>query len=531
MTEILWIDNDCNGEYKDFVDVIEDHGYKATAVETVPEGIELLKKDMNRFSAIITDARGKMVQSGSETLSSLKEFEQELMRLWNKRYIPYYIYTGKQAVYESETFREEHKEFFRKGLEDEKLFVKIEKDLGQLPEIQIEYMYKDVIDAARKVIGKKKTAKLIKLLKGIHFLDSRPEEPPKNALRSIMCACLKTFIKYGLVPEECLRSGSNLPIYDDVREYLSGQRAVHTFGGTTIGGVMDAEGPVFGEVMAQHLEDIMNYVNAGSHEEGDDDEDDDENDETLVQVDVEVNERYESYDADIKDNLLFYSYLLQICDLIRYSADYITYHNNVDVNRGRVVRLYDIFKDYAGNAEAIVELDDNGVPHCGPCEIGPVGSNQSLPNSGDWIQLFRKNNAFDSIVINKNGSEHPFYIKNCRIFPKREIVNRFGQNTLWVYRNDDSSAVPHLHYEGSEITYAEQEVLLDNGETSIERRRISEEFEVEIAIRDSSICSSPTGHNWESIPIAKADFDQWICRSYKLVKDAWNRNNKSNTIR
>ena len=273
MTEILWIDNDCNDEYKDFVDVIEAHGYKATAVETVPEGLELLKKDMNRFSAIITDARGKTEKTGPEDLGSLKGLERELMRLWNKRYIPYYIYTGKKAVYESETFKEEHKEFFRKGLEDDKLFARIETDLGQLPEIQIEYMYQDVIDAARKVIGKKKTVQLIKLLKGIHFMDCRPEEPPKNLLRAIMCACLKTFIKYGLVPEECLRKTSNLPIYDDVREYLSGQRAIHTCGEITIGGVMDAEGPVFGEVMAQHLEDIMNYVNAGSHEEGDDDED------------------------------------------------------------------------------------------------------------------------------------------------------------------------------------------------------------------------------------------------------------------
>ena len=137
MTEILWIDNDCNDEYKDFVGVIEAHGYKATAVETVPEGLELLKNDMNRFSAIITDARGKTEKTGPEDLGSLKVLERELMRLWNKRYIPYYIYTGKKAVYESETFKEEHKEFFRKGLEDDKLFARIETDLGQLPEIQI----------------------------------------------------------------------------------------------------------------------------------------------------------------------------------------------------------------------------------------------------------------------------------------------------------------------------------------------------------------------------------------------------------
>ena len=109
MTEILWIDNDCNDEYKDFVDVIEAHGYKATAVETVPEGLELLKKDMNRFSAIITDARGKTEKTGPEDLGSLKVLERELMRLWNKRYIPYYIYTGKKAVYESETFKENTK--------------------------------------------------------------------------------------------------------------------------------------------------------------------------------------------------------------------------------------------------------------------------------------------------------------------------------------------------------------------------------------------------------------------------------------
>ena len=192
----------------------------------------------------------------------------------------------------------------KKEIKTHKLFARIETDLGQLPEIQIEYMYQDVIDAARKVIGKKKTVQLIKLLKGIHFMDCRPEEPPKNMLRAIMCACLKTFIKYGLVPEECLRKTSNLPIYDDVREYLSGQRAIHTCGEIKIGGVMDAEGPVFGDVMAQHLEDIMNYVNAGSHEEGDDDEDEDTVDETLVQIDVEVNERYESYDAEIKDILI-----------------------------------------------------------------------------------------------------------------------------------------------------------------------------------------------------------------------------------
>lgn len=413
MTEILWIDNDCNDEYKDFVDVIEAHGYKATAVETVPEGLELLKKDMNRFSAIITDARGKMVQSGAEDLGSLKVFERELMRLWNKRYIPYYIYTGKKAVYDSETFKEEHKEFFKKGLEDDKLFARIETDLGQLPEIQIEYMYQDVIDAARKVVGKKKTAQLIKLLKGIHFMDCRPEEPPKNMLRAIMCACLKTFIKYGLVPEECLRKTSNLPIYDDVREYLSGQRAVHTCGDITIGGVMDAEGPVFGEVMAQHLEDIMNYVNAGSHEEGDDDEEEGTVDETLVQIDVEVNERYENYDAEIKDNLLFYSYLLQICDLIRYSADYIAKHSNVDVNKGRTVRLYEHFLDEDRGA-GVVRIDEDGIAHCGPCELASL-RNVYLTN-GDMIQIYKKDKRFaDSVVYNEaNAEKYPFYLKNYK---------------------------------------------------------------------------------------------------------------------
>ena len=413
MTEILWIDNDCNDEYKDFVDVIEAHGYKATAVETVPEGLELLKKDMNRFSAIITDARGKTEKTGPEDLGSLKVLERELMRLWNKRYIPYYIYTGKKAVYESETFKEEHKEFFRKGLEDDKLFARIETDLGQLPEIQIEYMYQDVIDAARKVIGKKKTVQLIKLLKGIHFMDCRPEEPPKNLLRAIMCACLKTFIKYGLVPEECLRKTSNLPIYDDVREYLSGQRAIHTCGEITIGGVMDAEGPVFGEVMAQHLEDIMNYVNAGSHEEGDDDEDEDTVDETLVQIDVEVNERYESYDAEIKDNLLFYSYLLQICDLIRYSADYISKHNNIEVNKGRTVRLYEYFLDEDRGA-GVVRIDEDGIAHCGPCELASL-RNVYLTD-GDMVQIYKKDKRFaDSIVYNEaNAEKYPFYLKNYK---------------------------------------------------------------------------------------------------------------------
>lgn len=413
MTEILWIDNDCNGEYSDFVDVIESHGYKATAVETVPEGLDLLKKDMNRFSAIITDARGKMVQSGAEDLSSLKEFEKELMRLWNKRYIPYYIYTGKKAVYESETFMEEHKEFYKKGLEDDKLFAKIEKDLGKLPEIQIEYMYNDVIDASRKVIGKKKTANLITLLKGIHFMDCRPEKTPKNELRAIMCACLKTFIKYGIVPEECLRSGSNLPIYDDVREFLSGQRAVHTCGGSTIAGVMDAEGPVFGEVMAQHLEDIMNYVNAGSHEEGDDDEDEDEIDETLVKIDVEVNERYESYDAEIKDNLLFYSYLLQICDMIRYSADYISKHNNVEVNQGRTARLYEYFLD-ADRGAGLVQIDEDGIAHCGPCELAPMRNLDLI--AGDMVQIFKKDKRFpECLVYNEaNADKYPFYLRSYK---------------------------------------------------------------------------------------------------------------------
>ena len=413
MTEILWIDNDCNDEYKDFVDVIEAHGYKATAVETVPEGLELLKKDMNRFSAIITDARGKTEKTGPEDLGSLKVLERELMRLWNKRYIPYYIYTGKKAVYESETFKEEHKEFFRKGLEDDKLFARIETDLGQLPEIQIEYMYQDVIDAARKVIGKKKTVQLIKLLKGVHFLDCRLEEPPKNMLRAIMCACLKTFIKYGLVPEECLRKTSNLPIYDDVREYLSGQRAVHTCGESTIGGVMDAEGPVFGEVMAQHLEDIMNYVNAGSHEEGDDDEEEGTIDETLVQIDVEVNERYENYDAEIKDNLLFYSYLFQICDLIRYSSDYIAKHNNVEVNKGRTVRLYEFFLEEDRGA-GVVRIDEDGIAHCGPCELASL-RNVYLTD-GDMIQIYKKDKRFaDPIVYNEaNAEKYPFYLKNYK---------------------------------------------------------------------------------------------------------------------
>lgn len=416
MTEILWVDNDCLSVYKDFQEVIKSHGYKVEAKEYVPEAIELLNKDVNRFAAVIVDARGKMTSDDPEDLGSLKYFETEIIKVWSKKYIPYYIYTGQPNVYESETFKEEHKVFYKKGLDDDKLFAKMESDLQKLPELQIEYMYSSVLDAARKIkLNKKKVAKLINLLKGLHFLEGRPTEPNKNALRAILCSILKIYYKYGLVPDECLRSGSNLLIYDDVREYLSGQRAVHTFGGSTTGGVMDASGPVFGEVMAQHLEDIMNYVNAGSHEEGDDDdEDDDEVDETLIKLDADVNERYESYDAALDNNMLFYSYLLQICDLIRYTANYLKANSNPEVNLERRVRLYEVFIDNPSGATAKVEVDDDGIPHCGPCELAPDKKNPVA--AGDVIQIFKKNKSYaDGFCHNRNHSDtYPFYLKSYK---------------------------------------------------------------------------------------------------------------------
>lgn len=101
-----------------------------------------------------------------------------------------------------------------------------------------------------------------------------------------------------------------------------------------------------------------------------------------------------------------------------------------------------------------------------------------------------------------------------------------GTKEVWVYGNDKSSMTPHFHY-------------FD--------KKSKNQFEVEIMIDDLSICHSalrggiPQNRllTWEGISDAKKALDEWLGSpnanmpsetNYKMLKVAWNQNNRDNQV-
>lgn len=155
---------------------------------------------------------------------------------------------------------------------------------------------------------------LLKMLSALYF----PEENQNftyegNPLRKVLEYLFRTAYKYGLLPDEYVNTQGHLMLLDCSR--FMGGKEMKCYEGNTLKYKMrySEEGEtIFNEEVAKCVQHILNFASADSHTS--------ENESYLIEED--------------KHNL-FFSYVLQLCHVIKWFGKYVETNPDREENRGK----------------------------------------------------------------------------------------------------------------------------------------------------------------------------------------------------
>ena len=373
--KVLWVDD------KPFPEMerrSEKYGISLERVENSEIGIRRLNEDLFNWDFVLLDGRGTKI-GNVENLAGAGDMLRELERLKTQRDIPHCIFSAytedadvailKQVYGDIRSFRKMEVKDPLHPYED--LFKYIKEESSKLESRQVQNLYSDVFDAALKLdLPEEHIQSLTSYLKALTFEKCRSLCPGGNELRQIIECICKKLMNFNLIPQECLkgdRTGkrtSEVNITDAVG-YLSGCKSAFIFGKRTPFGILDSEGPIICQFMADNLQRALNYTQKDSH----DNTPIDKQDENEI---IDINKSITEYYNTVANPLFMFSSVLIVCDFIKAIATYLGTHADKNVN---IKRAYNLQKDLSITfskdkdieyGEGILEKDSNGVFHIGP---------------------------------------------------------------------------------------------------------------------------------------------------------------------
>ena len=101
---VIWIDDECKSRMGDlFIQRCEKYGVHIEPFEYGIDGLDAFEEDLNRWHAIIFDAK-MLYRPGTPDTAHLYEARDRLNSLNLKKYIPSYILTAQPGLMSSEDF-------------------------------------------------------------------------------------------------------------------------------------------------------------------------------------------------------------------------------------------------------------------------------------------------------------------------------------------------------------------------------------------------------------------------------------------
>ena len=367
----LWVDDRPDDN---LIDNCWDEGIRIEKAFNSNEGMAYLHSNWKDIDFIILDARGTRegdVTDGDtggvyDMLSAIQQYRRE------KR-IPYCIYTAYIDDQKVKELKNQYPELKLIKKNDPKtnnpifdpyreLIDYIISESSKSEERQIKNMYADVLDAADSLCfseGYKNT--LMLFLKSLSFDSHRDKCPGPEDMRDIIEYVCKRYYEAGLIPRECFKTAGNKLTeinITDAMKYLCGEKPDNVYGKKDPMGVFDIKGPVLPVLMTTLMDTSLNYTQKCKHDGY-----------RVADEDViDINQKLNDYEMGIKTPLYKFSALLNLCDFIQYSAEYISNHRDVDENRSRCIRLAnECVRNQEGNPTRIcvVEQDQNNSFHVG----------------------------------------------------------------------------------------------------------------------------------------------------------------------
>lgn len=378
--KVLWVD-DLTGSQDEifaggFEGVADEFGIDLAIYTNWEEAETDLKKNFKTYSAIILDANCKYGKNDNETDEFfIPSVVASLARIFGeKRQVkPWYILSAgtmskfddvvKIAQRDHAAHQEEwgNMVYLKDAIDNsinsvDTMFQNIVKMAKVQNENIIAFNFQDVFKylGEGRLICKEARAIMMDMLCAFYFpADHWQFKYEGNPLRKVMEYIFRAAFNYGLLPQECFEFDNQLNLIESNR-YMSG--LVTKYSGLRYGSDNDFIFPKYiGNITLQ----ILNFTNVDSHTN-------EEHPYTIDDEDLEITE---------SEKELYFSYVLQLCHVIKFFGAFVDSHSDKEINR-RMKKLVSVSVPTAEGIETPVgqkSIIKSG--ECGPyilnCRLAP----------------------------------------------------------------------------------------------------------------------------------------------------------------
>lgn len=338
--KVLWIDDDTS-IIDAYQTTAEGYNIDLCAVTNWQEAKKLLKDNFEDYSAIILDAECKMNAEDPEECGFIHKVLMDLNKFFGKKQIdiPWYILSAgtmdgfesvmNYAQYSHAEYDEDwgNMVYSKTAPADEsnskyKLFENIQRIASNKISNKVLACYQDTFQylGEGKLIDKEARSIMLKMLCQLHY----PEENPRfeyhgNPLRKVLEHLYRAAHNIGLLPNECFDNRGQLNLLDANR-YMSGLSTGHD-SNLRYGKEGDT---IFPKQIGYITKNILNFASSDSHTS-------EANEYTLDDKDLVIDE---------KTKELFFSYVLQLCHVIKFFGHFVETHNNKEENLKMIKKVY-----------------------------------------------------------------------------------------------------------------------------------------------------------------------------------------------
>lgn len=395
MYNVLWIDDQWDTLDGFIEKAATVYNLSITPYRTSKAGIEAIRSDLDKWDAVILDAKGLDESENEATdVIGLRKAKDFLLSL--SKPIPYFIYTGQTDYLSSDFFKSAFGDFYSKYDGYNKILKAVVEAIEKKVENQTIHNYQDLFSSLESLgISDYTKETFLDILLPLHYKEKEEGFRPVHhytQLRKVIEYLFRACHRVGLVPDACISNGIiNL---NQCSLYLAGKVA------EKINLRYGEEGD---RIIPKHIERIIRSVlelgNTCSHS---------------VEFEDEDKEKIEELFRSFKSNNLIYGLTLQLSEAVVWFANYIPNHNDKEYNLSLCTSILNENKDEALEAAKIKyegkiftpEKDEEGFWHCEECSLAI-----KFWNAGDKMQLRQ-------VTFNTNEKtklKYPYYAGYAKI--------------------------------------------------------------------------------------------------------------------
>jgi hypothetical protein len=350
---VLWIDD----EYQllsPFISLAEQSEVDLKPFESSDEGLNELKRNVEKYDAVILDVKGKL--NSEYTSLNTKGFgkawqEIHVIQGSTGRDLPIFIFTGQPDFINVTDFNDQFGKSYQKGRDENLLIEDIARRVKDSSTYKIRLQFNRVLALAHEAyIGTNSETILIDLIKDISSTEYPLNAQSKfNNIRQLLEIMVDRLVKLNIIPSEISNESGRL------------SKTIRLLSGGIEGGYKFKEG-VLNPLVSESLKWVSDICNDASHA----------TDNLRVNV--------QSFIQSQRTPYLYFSTIYQLFDILIWFGDFASKNQDSVTNTNLCIQASVLF-------EGELQLDVHGKYYCGEYSI--VSRDVGVKYfKGDTIQIF-----------------------------------------------------------------------------------------------------------------------------------------------